>query len=114
MPVEQERPQVFDMPQGRRLNVAAIAEKFTVKPWVFRHRQKRGWPQLGGQKLNAEKMHVKGKAGTPCQTFLESDVAAVLNWQAPSAGEGWIDNYTWQDKKGKLFRTSRGAELEYG
>jgi hypothetical protein len=95
-----------DTPQGRRLNVSAIVVRFNVQPWVFRSRQRKGWPAPDGGRvwLNPVPMPIPNDAaqgGLTEPTYLEAEVAAVLRQgpQLPLA-PGWVDESTYRDEAG--------------
>jgi hypothetical protein len=82
-------PRRYATPKGDRLNVAAIAQQFHIKPKAFVHRQMKGWPNLGGARLVAESTNLSppGRGGARFEdTFLESEVERATRPTRPARG----------------------------
>jgi hypothetical protein len=72
-------PRVYQTPQGVRLNVAAIQQRFDIDHKAFRRRQREGWPALGGGRFaSVMTPWARGEE----ETFLEADIKRAIRTAA--------------------------------
>jgi hypothetical protein len=104
-------PQLYETPDGVRLNIAAILEKYPslTRP-AFRMRQFQGWRSLNGGKLQDVQM-----LGTPSNgrrvwesTFLEREVDEAMRPRGPRGS--WLPSakgLIWRSGDGRLWFTAK-------
>jgi hypothetical protein len=109
-------PRRYSTPEGVRLNVAAIAEKYRgrITARAFRLRQWVGWTSLNGGKLNSVKKQVTLQNCHKLRgedTFLEREVDEAMGPPGPR-GRWLTKGLIWQGEDGRLSFTANYLEQD--
>jgi hypothetical protein len=103
-------PRRYDTPDGLRLNVYAIEERFGIDPRTFRRKQIDGWSQRGGGAFTA--VFMPWQRGVE-DTYLESELAEALEAPPPDGRFPTPPGAVYgPDGKAEQGQTFHGFELD--